>query len=328
MDNSKSKKSFYILSLNGGGSRAILSIQWLQRLEEEIQKIKPEFRIADYFDMFGGASSGAILAMGFGILNYSAKKLNDLLSRKNLKKMMNKSLIDKVFDIYQTKPKYTNNGKKEVLSKYFGNKKFIDSNNKLLVIPTYSVEDDEAVIFRTSKANPYVTACDIATATSSAPAYFPTHYIEHCEENGEETKSKWLIDGGVCCNDTSVSCIGEARRHLILNGQPNREIRVLSIGTGIHKNRINGKNSQGFGGISWLTHGILDITMNETIVDKQAKWLLHKDCYIRVNGNLCDYGIASELDNTSNNNIKKLRMMGDDLWTKFGKQTIKLLQLE
>jgi predicted acylesterase/phospholipase RssA len=53
-----------ILSLDGGGVRGMLTIAFLERLENELRKQhrKPELVLSDYFDMIGGTSVGAILA--------------------------------------------------------------------------------------------------------------------------------------------------------------------------------------------------------------------------------------------------------------------------
>ncbi|MDH3658698.1 MAG: patatin-like phospholipase family protein [Alphaproteobacteria bacterium] len=56
-----------ILSLDGGGIRGILTVQILARIEEILRARAGEdadFRLADYFDLIGGTSTGAILAAG------------------------------------------------------------------------------------------------------------------------------------------------------------------------------------------------------------------------------------------------------------------------
>ena len=53
-----------ILSLDGGGVRGMLTIGFLERLEDELRKqhSNPKLVLSDYFDMIGGTSVGAILA--------------------------------------------------------------------------------------------------------------------------------------------------------------------------------------------------------------------------------------------------------------------------
>jgi predicted acylesterase/phospholipase RssA len=53
-----------LLSLDGGGVRGVLTIAFLERLEEELreQHKNPKLVLSDYFDMIGGTSVGGILA--------------------------------------------------------------------------------------------------------------------------------------------------------------------------------------------------------------------------------------------------------------------------
>ena len=52
-----SKKTFKILSIDGGGIRGVYSAHILKRIEEEF-KIK----LHDYFDLIAGTSTGSIIA--------------------------------------------------------------------------------------------------------------------------------------------------------------------------------------------------------------------------------------------------------------------------
>src|SRR5262249_56170580 len=53
-----------ILSLDGGGVRGMLTIAFLEQLEDQLRKQhgNPKLVLSDYFDMIGGTSVGAILA--------------------------------------------------------------------------------------------------------------------------------------------------------------------------------------------------------------------------------------------------------------------------
>ena len=56
-----------MLALDGGGIRGLLTLQILDRLEQELrQRLKagPGFRLCDFFDLIGGTSTGAIIAAG------------------------------------------------------------------------------------------------------------------------------------------------------------------------------------------------------------------------------------------------------------------------
>ena len=56
-----------ILSLDGGGVMGLVSLGYLEKIEETLRKRKPpseqdEFRLSQYFDLIGGTSTGAIIA--------------------------------------------------------------------------------------------------------------------------------------------------------------------------------------------------------------------------------------------------------------------------
>jgi patatin-like phospholipase/acyl hydrolase len=56
-----------MLALDGGGIRGLLTLQVLDRLEQELrQRLEagPGFRLCDFFDLIGGTSTGAIIAAG------------------------------------------------------------------------------------------------------------------------------------------------------------------------------------------------------------------------------------------------------------------------
>lgn len=59
-----------ILALDGGGVRGIVSIAFLERLEALLRARHPDrpgLRLADYFDLIGGTSTGAIIAAGLAL---------------------------------------------------------------------------------------------------------------------------------------------------------------------------------------------------------------------------------------------------------------------
>lgn len=69
-----------ILALDGGGIRGILTIQILARIERILRARAggdPDFRLADYFDLIGGTSTGAIIAAGLST-GRSVKEMDDL----------------------------------------------------------------------------------------------------------------------------------------------------------------------------------------------------------------------------------------------------------
>lgn len=57
-----------VLALDGGGVRGVISLAYLERLEAILrQRFGPDTVLADYFDLIGGASTGAIIATGLAL---------------------------------------------------------------------------------------------------------------------------------------------------------------------------------------------------------------------------------------------------------------------
>jgi hypothetical protein len=68
-----------ILALDGGGVRGILTLQYLAAIEALLRRRRgdPSYVLADYFDLIGGTSTGAIIAAALAV-GYEVKKLDTL----------------------------------------------------------------------------------------------------------------------------------------------------------------------------------------------------------------------------------------------------------
>jgi patatin-like phospholipase/acyl hydrolase len=58
-----------ILALDGGGIRAVISLAYLQRLENllRVRMRSPDLRLSEYFDLIGGTSTGSIIAAALAL---------------------------------------------------------------------------------------------------------------------------------------------------------------------------------------------------------------------------------------------------------------------
>jgi uncharacterized protein len=70
-----------VLSLDGGGIRGLITLGFLERLEQllRLRHGQPDLRLSDYFDLIGGTSTGAIiagaLALGMAVSEIKARYL-------------------------------------------------------------------------------------------------------------------------------------------------------------------------------------------------------------------------------------------------------------
>ncbi|KAA8498792.1 Calcium-independent phospholipase A2-gamma [Porphyridium purpureum] len=67
------RRGVRVLSIDGGGSRAVVALQILQRIETDTGR-----RIRDLFDVIGGTSSGGLLALALGVRNMTVQECIDL----------------------------------------------------------------------------------------------------------------------------------------------------------------------------------------------------------------------------------------------------------
>jgi predicted acylesterase/phospholipase RssA len=297
-----SKKTKFILSLDGGGVRAIAAIVFLKQLEIASGK-----KIFDIFDFFIGTSAGGINALNIAGLEASCFELEKFWSKDNLSKTMTKSFWDNA-SFLQTKPKYDGKGKRELLLEYFKDQSLGEAKKPVAVL-AYDVEKRKPRLL-TSYESPGIKMVSAASATSAAPIYYSTQEIDD---------GSWLIDGGIVANNPSLLGYSEAKKVF-----PGCEIKVLSIGTGLNRRKINGPHSSKWGALNWLRHDILGIMLESSMFDEIASDLIGNS-YFRVNSST---GLVNRrMDDTSDINLERIHLMGMDWWSEFGEDVAEFLNV-
>lgn len=323
-------KPFWILAMDGGGVRGIATIQFLADLETAMRKTDSSFRVGTFFDMYAGTSIGAIIAALFTHVHMPMPEAWDLMRSDFAARMANKSVWDRTMGLLQTQPKYDGRGKTTCINEIVGTSPFLKPTGSMLLCPAYDVDRRETHIFRSWSCCPNLSLASVLDVTSAAPVYFPTRFIEHTTPdvkftNGSGTRSAWMIDGGVVCNNPSMCAIAEATRYLRETKQQHREIRVLNVGTGITKSPINGQSSAGFGAVAWMRHDLLGVVMDETYVAQQAEALLG-DQYLRITGELT-HGASPDLDESSESNKNGLLLSGREWWTSYKEKCLAFFKI-
>ena len=125
----------------------------------------------------------------------------------------------------QTKPKYDGKGKRQLLLEYFQDQSLGEAKKPVAVL-AYDVENRKPRLL-SSYDSPGIKMVSAASATSAAPIYYSTQEIDD---------GTWLIDGGIVANNPSLLGYSEAKKLF-----PEHKIKVLSIGTGINRRKINGR---------------------------------------------------------------------------------------
>lgn len=325
-----------ILSIDGGGIRAIIPCMILAEIEKRTQK--PIFSL---FDLIAGTSTGGITALGltkpkldpndpYKLLHplqaeYSAQTLLDMYIYHGAE-IFYESLIEQVLgevdDIIR--PRYSDAGIKDVLKKYFGEIPLKHALKEVL-IASYDIEIRSPVFFtnkvekQETNSRNYRKICSgftmrqAAMATSASPSYFPPYHLPTSQNSsGYYT----LIDGGVFANNPAQLAITEAMIEAKQNGKRLNldEILVVSLGTGSLTRTYSYDKAKNWGLMGWV-QPLINIMLDGSseAVAAQLEQLLPKahkkpSQYYRLQAFLSEE--LEGLDNTKLENIRKLKEVG------------------
>ena len=300
--NKKKEKPKKIVSFDGGGVRVIAGIVFLKKLEVESGK-----KISDLFDMFVGTSAGAFNAACLAHGEMSADELKRYWSKEYLDRIMETSFFWDQASLIQARPRYETKGRVKVLQEIFGNAALGDSRKPLVTI-CYDIEERSHVI-HSSDMTPHITYIDAVCASSAAPMYFPTYQME----NGS-----WMIDGGVVTNNPTLIGFNHAKKFFNTNN-----IKVLSIGAGLNKQKISGKTSSKWGGVGWLRNDIMGMMLDSEIHNDIAKDIINSN-YLRINSPIGK--INKMLDDDSEENLEKIHLMGLDWWSEYKESVLNFIE--
>ncbi|KAJ9186704.1 hypothetical protein P3X46_002249 [Hevea brasiliensis] len=338
-----------ILSIDGGGIRGIIPGTILGFLESELQKLDGEdARLADYFDVIAGTSTGGLVTAMLTAPNeknrplFAAKDITDFYL-EHCPKIFHQdgSPFAPVANLVRalTGPKYDGKYLHQIVKEKLGDIR-LDQTLTNVVIPTFDIKHLQPTVFSTYevKKNPSINALlsDICIATSAAPTYLPAHRFETKDSTGE-VREFHLIDGGVAANNPALLAMNAVMKEIksdnsdfLLPMKPTDYNRflVLSLGTGSpkHEEKYRADDAAKWGLLGWLNseHStpLVDIFMQASsdMVDFHIstvfKALEHsEDNYIRIqddtlSGNLSSVDIATE------ENLKNLVKVGEELLKK------------
>ena len=240
-------KPFKILSLDGGGIRGAFVAGFLADLEDKLG-----CRLADYFDLIAGTSTGAIIAAALAMCEPAARiekfyreRGPQIFARRPAAKLgclgrLKALALNAFLKNYQldydnlVQSKYTAEALKSSLAEVFGDKKLGEAKTRLL-IPAVDLTRGQPIVFKTPHfpglwRDRAYRILDVLLATTAAPTYFPHASIK---------AGTAYVDGGLWVNNPSLAAIAEAFK---IRETANRvgvdsaieldQIFLLSIGTG------------------------------------------------------------------------------------------------
>jgi patatin-like phospholipase/acyl hydrolase len=335
-------KKVRILSLDGGGMRGIIPATVLEYVENKIIEItkNKNARLADYFDLVAGTSTGGILSAFYltpnktlykedPVSKYKASEALDFYSKDgpnifNESKKFGWFGLRQLFNAAQYSPKEL----EKILLREF---KYLNLKELLkpCIITTYNMQSKKAFFFSSRELMEkdrefYVK--DVLRSTSAAPTYFPPAFIENLATQKEMIN----IDGGVFANNPAMCAYSEARStgfgDIAFPGA--KDMMILSIGTGGGQFDLpNVEKSSNWGILPWAT-SIPNIMMDGSIdtVDYQMRNIFDslnpkdKFNYKRIDVPKDKRTYSSDMADASTNNILALK--------EAGKEALKEAQIE
>ncbi|CAN1814651.1 Patatin-like protein 1 [Linum perenne] len=254
-----------VLSIDGGGVRGIIPGVVLAYLESKLQELDgEEVRIADYFDVMSGTSTGGLIATMLAAPNenkrplFAAKELVPFYIKHSPKIFPQMNLWKAL-----TGPRYDGKYLRKLIRTTLGDSKLHQAVTNM-AIPTFDIKKLQPVIFSSYQVEKQPTLdaqlADICISTSAPPTFFPPHYFKNQDSQGN-TREFNLIDGAIAANNPTLVAIREVTKEIMKNpgGFSIKPVEygkflVVSLGTGSNKTeeKYNAQIASKWGVISWL----------------------------------------------------------------------------
>ncbi|CAL4984097.1 unnamed protein product [Urochloa decumbens] len=223
-----------VLSIDGGGIRGLIPATILAHLEAQLQEIDgQDARIADYFDVIAGTSTGGLIASMLAAPRkdsrplFSAKEMIEFYLTNGPKIFPQKrdwswvpilgsakNLWDTVLDC----PKYDGKFLHQEINRRLGDTKVADTLSNV-VVTAFDVKRLQPVLFNTFQAQrePHKNArlADACIATSAAPTYLPAHGFQLTTTSGGEPHDFQLVDGGVAANNPTMAAMSLLTKEML-----------------------------------------------------------------------------------------------------------------
>ncbi|KAI3453172.1 hypothetical protein Pfo_009835 [Paulownia fortunei] len=332
-----------VLSIDGGGIKGILPAVILDFLESQLQELDgEEVRLADYFDVIAGTSTGGLVT---AMLTSPDENNRPLYAAKDIKPFYLDN-CPKIFPQMHTffpfgkllksllGPLYHGQHLHSVLKEKLNSIKLSQAITNV-IIPAFDIKRLQPVIFSTyeAKRSPLLDAkfSDICISTSAAPTFLPGHEFVTKDENGNVREYN-LIDGGVAANNPTLIAITEVTKQMFDSNIDFFRMRpidyprllIISIGTGAARidEKYNIKRAAKWGILDWLLYGgttpLLEIFSQASadMVDFHSSMIFQalysEDNYLRIQDDTLS-GIENSVDVATKENLGRLVTIGESL---------------
>ncbi len=314
-----------VLSIDGGGIRAIIPALILDYIEQQTGK-----RTSDMFDLIAGTSSGGIVALGLvhpgldGSDGYSARELadlflengDDIFSPPSLPGVGALSALGTLRQVLDEK--HNHRPLEGVLKRYYGEATLADVK-KPVIVPSYDVESASPRFFVSRReADGLIPMWKVARATTAAPTFFEAFRLD------VDGRTEALIDGGMIANNPGMVALTEVTHHIEDyahegNNLLDTELLMVSLGTGRLRTYFKFDEIKDRGALEWARPAIeIAITGGvETVHHQLAEVLRHATgrYYYRFQVDVPDANRA--MDDATSGNLKVVEELADKMLNEY-----------
>lgn len=350
------KKKVRILSLDGGGIRGVIPATIVEYIEEQIKTKteNPNARVADYFDLIIGTSTGGLLTCFYLKPNLEEGKNQPTTAYPASKAL--EVYTDEGYDIFNNSKYFSWFGLRQLwnatqynpaylegaLQKYFKEKDGSDMMLERMVKPctvtTYNMNTKCSMFLRSTDAKRTddpreFKVWEALRSTSAAPTYFPPAQIHNYAKPVTPLNKLYNLDGGVFANNPTICAYSEARNMNFpdrgVNSPTAEEMLILSIGTGGGNFALEPLNTSNKWSVIKWAKSIPNVMMDGSIdtTDYQLTQIYHTlnkehhDSYLRVDVPKEDRDMYSaDMADAGPENITKLKEAGQKTVNAYKKQ--------
>jgi patatin-like phospholipase/acyl hydrolase len=323
-------KPMRVLSIDGGGIRGLIPASILLEVESMIRlREGPDARLADYFDLVAGTSTGGLIAgmiaLPEGSPVRSAQDIVDFYVNRG-SVMFQTSVRDKLRrGGGLADERYSSDGFNQILDEILdwgqesGSEMMLSELTMPTVIPTYNASSGQPYYFKSHRAKTDgldFSVRHVALATAAAPTYF-----EAVDVRSSEGGLGSCVDGGVFANSPAMCAYAEAAGHF---GYGAKDMAILSLGTGRSLTTYTHDQMRDWGMASWVKP-MLDMMLagSDRAVDHQVRQIFEtlgpaaaKSQYLRAQADLSEEppGVK-KMDDVTPANLRRLAEIGREVAT-------------
>ena len=229
-----------ILALDGGGVRGIISIAFLERIEELLtEDAGTNVRLCDYFDLIGGTSTGAIIGSALA-LGMSVKDVKELYFD-----LAPRIFVTSLWRLRYLRARFDAAALSRELDRIIGNRP-LDTPDLLTgyCVVAKRVDTGSPWILSNNPGAPYwndnkdYRLANLIRASTAAPTYFDPESLPIAPG----VKDGLFVDGGVSpYNNPSIALLMLSQLKAFNLRWPTGpdNLKIVSVGTGTHRKRMS-----------------------------------------------------------------------------------------